>query len=279
MSEKSKAVEVDLKAKPENAQIARAVRQKGLAGSFYEFVAEWKRQTVLVLGFSGAGKTSMLQYTFGIIEPEVDRERPTAEVRLYMLRLGQAKFRASDTPGHPILRHRLDQEIARLVRGDYQGVIDVVAYGYNQSKHLSYLAQGVEQASLEDYNRYRPLTAAGSVNPDYLKRERELELDYLRSWANLVGTQSKLKWVITVVNKADLWRRQMEKVLNHYQGDGEYAAIIKSEFPDIQHDVCPLNCSVQGFYDLPPSESAPKLEDWRQKLADAFVSTLNRRLS
>jgi len=159
-------------------------------------------------------------------------------------------------------------------------VIDVVAYGYNQSKHLSFLAQSAGPELLEEFkNEYRPLNAAGRINPNYARRERELELYYLRSWASLVGKQSKLKWVITVVNKADLWRRHTEEVLDHYQGRGEYAAVIKQEFSEITHDVCPLSCSVNGFYDLPPPASSTKFAAWRQELADAFVSTLHSRLS
>jgi len=281
VSEKTKAVEeVILKAKPESAEIIRVLTQQGLAASFRQYWVEWKRHTVLVLGFSGAGKTSMLRSTFGIVEPEEDLGKPTGDVRLYMLRPGKTTFRVSDTPGHPILRRRLDKEIARLVRGDYQGVIDVVAYGYNESKHLSSLVKEADPESLARYkNEYQPVSSTGQVNARYVRRERELELAYLKSWARRVGRQSKLKWVITVVNKADLWRKHRAEALDHYQGNGEYAAVFKEEFPDIPHDVCPLSCSTDGFYNLRPPSPGPKFEAWRREMSEALVSKLHSRLS
>jgi energy-coupling factor transporter ATP-binding protein EcfA2 len=260
--------------KPEGA---RVLQQQGVVAAVLKAFVEIKHRSIIVLGFSGAGKTSMLKYMFGITEPTEDLENPTLDVRQYLLEIGKV-FRVTDTPGHPILKPRLDEEIKNLVRGDYQGVIDVVAYGFNQSKHLSSLVRDEGLGSLESYNRSKPLMADGKVNPNYIRRERELEVDYLKSWINLVGDRSKLRWIITVVNKADLWRKQLGEVLDHYGGSGEYAALIKQELPQVPHEVLPLSCSVDGFYGVsrkPPQGNG----DWRQELKERFLMALQQRLS
>ena len=121
-----------------NARLGRLL-ESSLSTAVERLLTEWRKRTVLVLGFSGAGKTSLLRMMFGIEESAEDLAGPTTQVNEYFFSLNKTRFKAADTPGHPTLRRRLDAELDALVRGNYQGVINVVAYGFNRSMHHDHL--------------------------------------------------------------------------------------------------------------------------------------------
>lgn len=246
--------------------------QRALLKAIEDVVREWKKNTVLVLGFTGAGKTSLLEYAFGAI-PAGDETKQTQKVNLYILEIGDVKFKFADTPGHPTLKEFLDLELDALIGGHYQGVINVVSYGYNQSRHHA----GV----LEQHNKYKPILSGRRVNPRYLNKERELELEYLENWASPLRKSGALKWIITVVNKADLWSHQTEKVRDYYEGSGEYAKTMKRKLGrGIPHDVCPMLSMETGFYDLDRSTD-PDAEraEWQDAMKQRFAQVLHDKVS
>ena len=125
---------------------------------------------------------------------DVEDPEQTTTVVKYIFRVGKTKFVFADTPGHQSFRDLLELELKALIAGKYQGVINVVAYGYNQSKH--------HKGLLDKYNPHRPLLETGEVNPKYVAAERKYEIEYLNNWITLIGEDASLRWVITVPNKA-----------------------------------------------------------------------------
>lgn len=251
------------------AQVAGS-EDPGFMARLKTAILEWQSQTVLVLGFTGSGKTALLRSLFGASVPKEEEGLPTLDVNKYIFRVGKAQFVCADTPGHPTVEERLQVEVDNLVRGEYQGVINVVSYGYNQSKH-----RGVE------HNAYKPLLSGKKINPRFLKKERAEELKYLEGWAGLVSEESSLKWVITVGNKADLWKRVASEVKQYYVGQGDYANRLREclSISDYHHDFVELSAALDGFHgkrihtrNLP---SSAKIKAMKARL----LTTLHERLS
>lgn len=261
--------EVLIKPRLEAAQIADPY-QEGLFTTFTRMILEWKRKTVLILGFSGAGKTSLLQSVFGATVPEEEYDQPTSRVNEYIFQIGETWFKAADTPGHPTLESMLRAEIDRLVRGDYHGVINVVAFGYNQSRHHKQLR--------DTFNTYTPLQPNHTVNPNYLQKERDLEVAYLNNWVSVIGPQARLQWVLTIANKVDMWASQLEEAIEYYGRSGKYANIIKDRIGSVDHMVCPMVSDSGGFYGI--KEVRPdKLDELQKRLSLKFRDLLHARLS
>ena len=109
--------------------------QKALQTQVEALLAKWKKRKILVLGFTGVGKTSLLEYMFDAKEPRQDKDQPTTRVNRYIFKVRETRFNVFDTPGHPTFADLLDLEINALVRGAYHGVINVVAFGYSVPRH------------------------------------------------------------------------------------------------------------------------------------------------
>lgn len=260
------------------SQIAGA--KKSLVDALRDAVLSYRRKSILVLGFSGAGKTSLLTSLFGAIEPEEDRPLGTSNVRRYIFRLGEIQFRTVDTPGHVTLSAILDEEIDALVSGQYQGVINLVSFGFNESRRRQ-LSEAAGNKVLG--NRHQPVGKDGHVNNDYVRLERQLELDYLRKWVKLVGPDSGLKWIITVANKSDLWAKSSSEALDYYAVNGDYGRLLRESLEengvqDVKHDVRPMVSDRNGwFFDRQISE--PLAENALERQAERLVKLLHERLA
>ncbi|MGV0047287.1 GTPase domain-containing protein [Mycobacterium colombiense] len=163
---------------------------------------------VVVVGTSGAGKTNFLD---SLMEPSaraIPRENRTkfSVSRTLILPKQSKPFVFYDTPGDRALLQERLRTFQKLwhSRRPY-GVINVVAYGYNEL-----IAVPASQA-----------ISQGLPDPQYLNRQRELEIDALSEWAPQVAA-SQFDYVITLVTKADLWFSDRIKVKNYYE-HGEYA--------------------------------------------------------
>ena len=231
-------------------------------------IYEWKKRTVLVLGFTGSGKTSLLRDLFGATVPPDETNSSTLDVNKYIFRVGNTQFVCADTPGHPTVRGRLDTEIDSLVRGDYQGVINVVCYGFNQSRH-----RGAE------HNPYKPVLKSGRVNPRYLKQERREELEYLTGWAKLVDPTSGLEWVMTVANKADLWFKKSAEVRDYYVDSGKYAELLDQNLDNFRHEYVKLCAAIEGFHGKKVQTKNIPSNDQRKEMRDTLLKTLHQLLS
>ncbi len=85
----------------------------------------------------------------------------------------------------------------------------MVAYGYHESR--------VGKKEVFDEN--------GKIREDFLRKRRKVEIDLLKEWTELLGDKETSKWLITLVNKADLWWDKKDEILSHYETGNYYKAL------------------------------------------------------
>jgi hypothetical protein len=191
------------------------------------------REVVLLCGTSGAGKSQFIRsFQDGVSTPIPTTER-TRGWRRAKVTKDKRRFELLDTPGQigegPI-RRKAHLEALKAKRF---GIINVVANGY----HEGTASEG--SAIAHTGSEYQ-------VRPEFLAQNLEVEIENLAEWSvELMDA----KWLITLVNKADLWWHPdtRESVLNHYSGNGAYGKILKSW--QGKHIVLPYASTSKTFYD------------------------------
>ncbi len=165
---------------------------------------------VLVVGNTGTGKTAVvnnLLNPYETLPPGSTREaavvlaEPVSSVRILLV----------DTPGNELYHFLLEEHLDEIATGGVMGVVNVVSYGYNDPQ------------ARKPESDHPPAYLREQVNSDYLKRQRLDDLRYLDRWliSNTLIHDS-IRWIITVVNKYDLWQEEYEDVIGYYGASGEY---------------------------------------------------------
>ena len=151
-----------------------------------------RRETIIVLGLSGCGKTNLYSFSkcgcrvcLNCI-PKATRTETTERRRV---RVNDRPFRVIDTPGqayHEADRLRAVREVS--TRQDVR-IINVAAFGYHEYGR----------------NPSEAVDANNRAREDYLTAHREQELRALQEWLPILGDRSITKWILTVISKADIW--------------------------------------------------------------------------
>lgn len=162
-----------------------------------------KPQKVLVLGCSGVGKTSIINSLNEDFPKTIDFLIRTQTAQKYRLNLKGDKFEFVDTPGQELHDSRRIKAIREALRSDHLGVVNVVSYGYHEH------ASGADDAFSDE----------GTVSEQYLKSHRALEESYLNEWIELLGNQVTTSWILTVINKADIWWDSRQEAWDYYGAD------------------------------------------------------------
>ena len=58
----------------------------------------------------------------------------------------------------------------------------------------------------------------------YLTDNRKFEIRQLKEWIDDINSQTKLRWILTLINKADVWYEEEDEVMNYYK-NGEYSQL------------------------------------------------------
>jgi energy-coupling factor transporter ATP-binding protein EcfA2 len=200
-----------------------------------------KKEVLIVLGASGAGKTNLivsLNSAAGLIDAVWRINRTTTTVRKNV-RINGQPFQVIDTPGAPLQQSDQLQAVRQVAAKPLVRVINVVSYGYHEY----------------DIDTSNVIEPNGQPRPEFLENRRQEELRALQQWLPILGDRSITKWVTTVVAKADLWWSEQEHVLNHYR-TGEYNSVITKTDPKLHHSVLPY-CSVgHRFYNRTPLDGS-----------------------
>lgn len=187
-----------------------------------------KKIKIIIYGDSGVGKTQFIKTITGKDEKEPSRTRMTCHYDL-ILRTGR-KVILIDTPGHKTNQIARNSELDELTRGHIDGIINLVDYGYQDSSNLQQHKDTVFKLGTSE------------VKPEFLNENRKREIERSNEFINRITASGKIKWIITVINKADVWDKERETVLEYYE-IGEFRKIMEHLQGTITQTICPF-CSI-----------------------------------
>lgn len=179
---------------------------------------------IAVLGESGGGKSSFLSMLLGK-EYENDSTRYNKTIHITLPNGRRIVF--TDCPGQKSYRQERQKIKEKILAGKYHAIINVVCYGYNETS----------SSKIKMFD-----SGTSNVKESYLSENRKRELNQLTEWIDDINIRSKLKWVLTVINKADVWAENHDDVIEYYQ-NGEYGKVMNQINPVCQHHILPY-CSI-----------------------------------
>jgi energy-coupling factor transporter ATP-binding protein EcfA2 len=214
-----------------------------------------KRHQVIVLGTTGVGKTNFLESLKSAQAEAVEILKRTEFIEKNKVTIEKELFTFIDTPGQVGSEERRELAVRDALKSGATGIINVVAYGYHEyPRSLAEVFDAQEQ-----------------IRPDFLVEHRKRERDALAGWADILGSPQSSPYLITVVNKADLWWNQHTEVTAYYQ-EGEYFTAL-GRAQSLKPVVLPY-CSVfHKFYGRAPMSGMVDEAD-RTKLRQNLVHHL-----
>lgn len=165
---------------------------------------------VIVFGESGTGKT---QFVNSLLNENLAKGRTRLTERKRMVLKNGRKILFFDTPGHQTFKEQRYKLSEFISQKKITGIINVVSFGYNEAD----TADGVKIFKV----------GTDEVKEEYLKENRKREISQLDDWMRYINSDNKVKWIITIVNKADIWYDNRANVVNYYE-DGDYAKVMTS---------------------------------------------------
>ena len=241
------------------AALLKAAKDQGLLAGL--ITALKAKPRILLLGCSGTGKTNFLQSLVTLLPEPIAREDRTLYTQAKNVMMKRQAYRFIDTTGDVARDSDRKQAIreAMSAKGGIAGIINVVCYGYHEYQ----------------VTRNKVLAADSTVKPEYLELHRQEEIKQLSEWTEIPGDRLTAGWLITVVNKADLWWPEREKVIAHY-ANGDYWRSLGSA-QVLKPRVLPY-CSVfQRFYGEAAMSGIFDQKDrdkCRERLINALVKAL-----
>lgn len=188
-----------------------------------------KRIKVIVYGDSGVGKTQFLLTLTG--KDSYTAPQRTRQLRHHDLILNSGRrVRFIDTPGHKTSQLIRNDALDEMTKGHIDGIINLVDYGYQDSEQLhNYPDQAFQVGS-------------SIVRAEYLRDNRKLEIERTKEVVGRISSKVKVKWFITLINKADVWNDIREDVIGYYEGD-DYQKSMENLEHAVSVTTCPF-CSV-----------------------------------
>lgn len=156
-----------------------------------------QKQKILVLGCSGVGKTHFINSLFNP-EANLVYTKQTEFSQEYPLIIDKTPITLIDTAGQKE-RAETRKRLLETERDNIVGIINIVSYGYHEV--------AVHEA--------QPTFEGEKVHTDFLNSNLIKELAYLKEWVNF-AQYTNVKWVITLVNKMDIWKPDSKDIQTYY---------------------------------------------------------------
>jgi energy-coupling factor transporter ATP-binding protein EcfA2 len=199
-----------------------------------------KKHKILVLGATGVGKSQLMKSLVTEIPEAISNMNRTGFKEDIHLKISKNIFHFVDTPGQKEHKQRRKDEILEAMKHGIEGIINVAAYGYHESR----------------VGKNKVFDETGKIRDDFLKERQKVEIDLLSEWTELLGDKGTSKWLITLVNKADLWWDNKDDIISHYES-GEYFKALgsaKTLSPSVLHYCAVFHkfygeSPISGFFD------------------------------
>lgn len=165
---------------------------------------------VAVFGTSGAGKTEFVRAILELPVEEREPDRTNFYKKHRLVFKDGRKIVFIDAPGHNSYQQQRTEVTEFIAKRKIRGIINLVTYGYNDVNE----SEGVTIFKVGD-------GILPEVKAEYLNTNRENEMSQVEEWRRFVTSKNNVEWVVTVVNKADIWYDEKDNIIKYYQ-EGEY---------------------------------------------------------
>jgi hypothetical protein len=198
-----------------------------------------RKYTIVLCGTSGVGKSQFVKSMNERLARPIDTYDRTRKWIKIPADKHHEKLLFIDTPGQTGDTDQRAQAYleAHRVKGGRYGVINVVANGFH------------EGTASEDHC-IKKLKGGFSVPSTFLKMSKQLEATAASEWA---AELSDAKWLITLINKADLWWTpfNFEAVKSQYGTNSRYWNALGPSWQK-KHAIIPYAATFKPFYDRVP---------------------------
>lgn len=185
------------------------------------------KHKIIVLGSTGVGKTQFIHSFIENLQFVAIKNR-TLFPRKLLTEILDKQIEFFDNPGEIAKSEERRQSFMETFNDkNYKGIINVVSYGYHET--------GYENEDIKN----------AETKAAFLTRHREIELQHLTEWLPTAFI-SQTKWIITLVNKADIWQANNKEVIEYYK-NGEYAKAFENSRMTQRHIMLPYCATIQSF--------------------------------
>lgn len=196
-----------------------------------------KKYRVLLAGATGTGKTNMVDSLTEVMPAAISYMNRSTMTTNRRIRIGTNPFDFIDMVEDDLKGAKRARDQRRVLRQPVNIVVNVVSFGYHEYR-VGRLADAVSKKRAQF---------------KFLEQHRQVEIDKLTSWAPVLGDTPG--WLITLINKADLWWDRKDEVLGHYQ-HGTYAdelsRLTSMGVMEVRHVVAPYCAVFHKFYECAP---------------------------
>jgi energy-coupling factor transporter ATP-binding protein EcfA2 len=226
------------------------------------------KSTFLLLGDTGVGKTQFLRSLSDAMPDPIhyhDRTELVEDVAPTKLKIGDAFIIVEDTHGHDMGKKTPNPLRARAIESarnvGINGVINVVAYGYAESKFTG-----------------EPSFTNNQPDEIFLGQMRLREIQRMEEWATRLGGTNTVDWIMTLVNKADIWHSRWTDVERHYMSGGYGSALESLIDNDVPLIVRPYASEHRRFWNKGLCD--PLFDDLvRKQYRNEVISMLKKPMS
>ncbi len=202
----------------------------------WNFQFQKKNKKIIILGSSGTGKS---QFTQSLEKKllNVAMQEATYNTNNKEITINKEKIGFIDTIGQNNSASKIQEFIKIMEDDDFVGIINLVSNGYH------HIYQNYEENLVFENNK---------IKKSFLEDNKNTEIEELNTWLPHLK-DSKAKWIITLVNKADIWQKDKDNVIKHYKDkNGDYGKVFENHFQtnyfQKTHLVLPYISIVEPFY-------------------------------
>ncbi len=214
-----------------------------------------ENRKIVIFGLSGAGKSQFISS----LKKNLTISQSTDVTTRVDFDLNDFPIIFVDTPGQDGREFARKQEVTKILKDGVEGIINVISYGYEENAKYSFNAVFDDQKN---------------VRSDFLEKARQVEIERLNEWLSWIQPNNT-KWIINLVNKADIWWEQIDKVNHHYENAYGLPFASLSNFTNII--TIPFCSIIKPYYGVRTSGLFGDLE--KERLHNHFINQLGSFLN